>query len=214
VNYEPTPWALSNNPSATYLSAFIAFSPASGDRVPEYFVHDAASSEWLPATKSALKKAASRHADHVKKMHRIDEEEETRQAALIEARKFVPHQDDKLPAPVQMKISARRPKDMILGSDGVPGTRVKVIDRVDNIRSAKTRSFVYPNNTRGELLCIFEGKVNAVIPVLQEKEATMGVIGEVKQVPPETKLLTTESYTSIIMPSLAKHQEDPIPSPT
>jgi hypothetical protein len=125
------------NPFHDLFSAFLAHPPES--RVPphKFLILDAGSAEWRPATKSALKKAVSRYDKHTKKVHTLGEEEElrqARQAALIEARKFVPKSDSSLPVPVNMKNFARHQDHVILGDDITTGTRLRVVGRVDNIR--------------------------------------------------------------------------------
>jgi asparaginyl-tRNA synthetase len=154
----------------------------------QFLILDAGSAEWRPATKSALKKAVSRYDKHTKKVHTLGEEEElrqARQAVLIEARKFVPKSDSSLPVPVNMKNFARHQDHVILGDDITTGTRVRVVGRVDNIRTSKALSFVYLTDTRGYLLCIFSDELNKTIPILLQKQASIEIIGEMKRAPPE-----------------------------
>lgn len=172
-------------PFCDLFSAFLAHPPESRVPPPEFLVLDAGSAEWRPATKSALKKVINRYDDHIKKVRKLEEEEELRQAALVEARKFILKSDSSLPAPVNLKNFARHQNHVILGNDATTGTRVRVVGRVDNMRTSKTRTFVYLTDTRGFLLCIFSGEINKVIPVLLQKQACIEVIGEMKEVPPE-----------------------------
>jgi asparaginyl-tRNA synthetase len=176
------------NPFHDLFSAFLAHPLES--RVPpqKFLILDADSAEWRPATKSALKKAASRYDKHTKKVHTLGEEEElrqARQAALVEVRKFVPKSDSSLPAPINLKNFARHQDHVILGDDTTTGSRVRVVGRVDNIRTSKARTFVYLTDTRGYLLCIFSGELNQAIPVLLQKQASIEIIGEMKRAPPE-----------------------------
>lgn len=118
-----------------------------------------------------MKKVVSRYAEHIKKMAKQNEDEANRQATLAEARKVVIQEDHSLPKAIRLKISAKAPEGATLGSASTTGTRVKVIGRIDNIRVSKTRTFVYLTDTRDMLLCLFEGAVNAVAPVLFQKQA-------------------------------------------
>jgi asparaginyl-tRNA synthetase len=138
---------------------------------------------------SAMKKVVGRYADHSKKIEKANEEESSRQAALIEARRIVITEDKSLPEAVRLRISAKTPKEVILGTETTTSTRVKVIGRIDNIRTSKIRTFVYLSDTRSVLLCLFQGAVSAVAPVLFQKQASLEVFGEMKSVPVENKAL-------------------------
>jgi len=94
------------------ISAFIAFPPATSDKIFKYFVRDASSSEWVPVIDANLNLAAGCYASDMREMHKIEEEERLRQATLVEARKFELHPDEKLPISVKMKISARELTDI------------------------------------------------------------------------------------------------------
>lgn len=179
------------DPFKTILAAHIKFPPTSSTPTPVYYTrvkkpgNDA--QEWKEATKSALKKAAARFGDWLKARERQNTEEAKRQAALDEARKVIIEQDSSLPAAVKMKISAKQPQGIVLGNDTVTGTRVRVVGRIENVRASKTRTFVYLTDTRSVLLCMFSGPVNVVAPILLQKQASIEVYGEMKEVPAENK---------------------------
>ncbi|KAF2824163.1 asparaginyl-tRNA synthetase [Ophiobolus disseminans] len=155
------------SPFCDIFSAFLAQPPESRAPPPEFL------------------KVVSRYDDHIKKVRKLEEEEVSRQAALVEGRKFILKPDSSLPAPINLKNFALHQDHVNLGNDSTTGTRVRVVGRVDNIRTSKTRSFVYLTDTRGLLLCIFSGNVNKVIPVLLQKQASIEVIDEMKEDPPE-----------------------------
>ncbi|OQE16538.1 hypothetical protein PENFLA_c027G10798 [Penicillium flavigenum] len=179
-----------DDPFQSLYAAYIAFPPKDPSS-PMFFVRSpgkgGAIPEWKEATKSAMKKVVGRYAEYLKKTQKQEEEEAQRQLALSEARKFVLRPCENVPQAVKMKISAQSPKGIVLGNDEVTGTRVKVVGRIDNIRISKTRTFVYLSDTRGTILCIFSGQVNTVAPILFQKQASLEVYGEMKEVPPENK---------------------------
>jgi asparaginyl-tRNA synthetase len=181
------------DPFATLFAAYVSFPPESSTPPPTFYTRTNATKsepgvpEWKEATKSAIKKVVGRYAEHLKKVHKAEEEEAKRQLALIEARKVVIHQDERLPVAIKMKISTKNPKGVTLGNETSTGTRVRVIGRIDNIRASKTRTFVYLSDTRGVLLCIFSGHVNVVAPILFQKQASLEVFGEMKEVPADNK---------------------------
>jgi asparaginyl-tRNA synthetase len=181
------------DPFATLFAAYVSFPPESSTPPPTFYTRTNATKsepgvpEWKEATKSAIKKVVGRYAEHLKKVHRAEEEEAKRQLALIEARKVVIHQDGSLPVAIKMRISTKNPKGVTLGNETSTGTRVRVIGRIDNIRASKTRTFVYLSDTRGVLLCIFSGHVNVVAPILFQKQASLEVFGEMKEVPADNK---------------------------
>jgi len=181
------------DPFATLFAAYVSFPPESSTPPPTFYTRTNATKsepgvpEWKEATKSAIKKVVGRYAEHLKKVHKAEEEEAKRQLALIEARKVVIHQDESLPVAIKMKISTKNPKGVTLGNETSTGTRVRVIGRIDNIRASKTRTFVYLSDTRGVLLCIFSGHVNVVAPILFQKQASLEVFGEMKEVPADNK---------------------------
>ncbi|KAI0554133.1 asparaginyl-tRNA synthetase [Xylaria curta] len=119
-----------------------------------------------------LEEPASRHAEHLKKTAKQNEEE-AKHPSLPEAKR--------------LRISAKTPQGVTLGSKLLAGMRVKVIGRIESIWTSKTRPFVYLTDTRGQLLCLFEGKVNVVAPILFQKQASLEVYGELKSVLVENK---------------------------
>ena len=179
------------DPFKTLFAAYIRFPPEPSRPAPVYLTRilkpDNENSEWKEVTKSTLKKVASRYKDYQRKIDAQSSEEIKRQIALTEARNVVIKEDERLPAAVKLKISARDPIGIILGNDTVAGTRVRVVGRIANIRASKTRTFVYLTDTRAVLLCIFSGAVNVVAPTLFQKQASLEVHGELKQVPAENK---------------------------
>ena len=176
-------------PFQTLFAAYVAFPPGSSTTPPAYFTRvakpDLGAPQWKEAAKSAVKKVVGRYGEHLKKIEKANEEESKRQAALVEARQVVITEDRSLPEAIRVKISATAPKGINLGTDTTTGTRIKVIGRIDNIRISKTRTFVYLTNTRGILLCLFQGAVNSVAPILFQKQASLEVFGEMKSVPAE-----------------------------
>jgi asparaginyl-tRNA synthetase len=199
---ESTAKGTKESPFCDLFSAFLAHPPESRNTPPEFLILDVGSAEWRPATKSALKKVVSRYDEHMKKLRKLKEEEDLRQAALVEARKLVPKFDSSLPAPVNLKNFARHHEHIVLGDETTTGTRVRIIGRVDNIRASKTRSFVYLTDTRGFLLCIFSDELNKVIPVLLREQATIEIVGELKKVPsgnhaPSNRELHVDFYNII-----------------
>ena len=179
------------DPFKTILAAHIRFPPQSMALTPVYFIRvkkaDSDDPEWREASKSALKKAAARFSDWLKATERHHTEEAKRQAALDEARKVIIEQDESLPAAITLKFSAKQPQGIILGNETRIGTRVRVVGRIENLRASKTRTFVYLTDTRAVLLCIFSGPVNVVAPILLQKQASLEVYGEMKEVPAENK---------------------------
>ncbi|ATY62595.1 asparaginyl-tRNA synthetase [Cordyceps militaris] len=181
------------SPFQSLFAAYIAFPPESSTPSPVYFARVAKANgqedavEWREAAKSAMKKVVSRYAEYVKKMAKQNEEEADRQATLVEARRVVIQEDHSLPKAIRLKISAKAPEGVTLGSESATGTRVKVIGRIDNIRVSKTRTFVYLTDTRDTLLCLFEGAVNAFAPVLFQKQTSIEVFGQLKSVPAKNK---------------------------
>ncbi|KAG8529043.1 uncharacterized protein KY384_005677 [Bacidia gigantensis] len=179
------------DPFRTLLAAHISFPPQSGINTPIYYTRaknpEDGDGTWKEASKSALKKTATRFGEWLKTTERQNIEEIKRKAAITEARKVIIEQDASLPAAVKLKISELQPEGLILGNDTVTGTRVKVVGRIANIRASKTRTFVYLTDTRGELLCLFSGSVNVVAPILLQKQASLEIYGEMKEVPAENK---------------------------
>ena len=104
------------DPFATLFAAYVSFPPESSTPPPTFYTRTNATKsepgvpEWKEATKSAIKKVVGRYAEHLKKVHKAEEEEAKRQLALIEARKVVIHQDESLPVAIKMKISTKNPK--------------------------------------------------------------------------------------------------------
>ncbi|KAI1739645.1 hypothetical protein F4680DRAFT_466170 [Xylaria scruposa] len=156
-------------PFQTLFAAYIAFPPESNVPSPSYFTRvpklddQVDTVEWREPAKSAMKEVASRYAEHLKRTAKQNEEEAKHQASLVEARNVIIQEDPSLPEAVRLRISAKTPQGVILGSKLVAGTRVK-------------------------LLCLFEGKVNVVAPILFQKQASLEVYGELKFVPVENKV--------------------------
>ncbi|KAM0800606.1 asparaginyl-tRNA synthetase [Usnea florida] len=160
--------------SKILLAAYINFPPQSSTPSPVYYARivksDDDGQEWKEAAKSAMKKFAGRYNDYRNTIDRQNTEEASRQLSLTEARKVAIKQDENLPAAVRLKVSDQNAKGVTPRDDTVAGTRVKVV-----------------GHTRGILLCIFSGPVNIVAPILFQKQASLEIYGETKEVPAENK---------------------------
>jgi asparaginyl-tRNA synthetase len=188
---DPGTTGTTENPFKTLFGAFIHFPPESSTSSTIFYSRIApskgsSSAEWKKVSKSATKKVTGRYSEHLKKVHKAEEEESSRQLALAQARKIIIQQDESLPPAVRMKIS-QSPKDIVLGNDTLTGTRVRVVGRIDNIRASKTRTFVYLSDTQAILLCIFSDHVNTIATILFQRQASLEIYGEIKVPPAENK---------------------------
>lgn len=162
--------------------------------------------EWLPAPKSALKKAANLHEQQMRKAAKAveakakqDREEQERQQTLDEARKIKIEENPRLPKPITIKLSETDPSLVKLGrgtrqpsgSEDVDysgdgrGTRVRVGGRVHRERKQKGVTFVTLRDGYGFLQCVFTGRLAQTFDILTiTRETSMYVTGEMWEVPP------------------------------
>ncbi|CAG8970718.1 hypothetical protein HYALB_00001500 [Hymenoscyphus albidus] len=110
-----------------------------------------------------------------------------RQVPMMDETKTDTEQDESLPAAIKMKISDSETSEIILGNENITGTRVKVIGRIENIRTTKAFTFVYLADTRATLLCVFSDQQNETARISLQKQATLEVYGEMREVPPKNK---------------------------
>lgn len=158
--------------------------------------------EWKPAAKAALKKAAN-YADAQKKkaakeqelVLRQKKEVEEREKALEEAKKIVITEDLSLPKAVKISLDETRPEVVKLGSGergkdvdySSPnrGTRVRVYGRVHRERKQKGVAFITLRDGKGYLQCVLTGDLAKTYDaVTLTRETSMMILGEMWEVPP------------------------------
>lgn len=155
----------------------------------------AASKDWKPAAKSALKKAANFYETQRKKAAKEEElkaqqarEEEKRQQILEEAKKVVIEEDKSLPQPVKIKLDQVDPAVVKLKKNDdkeSKGTRVRVHGRVHRERKQKDVLFVTLRDGYGFLQCVIAGDLAKTYDALTlTRETTMEILGEMYEVPP------------------------------
>ncbi|KAL8802456.1 MAG: hypothetical protein Q9200_006577 [Gallowayella weberi] len=158
--------------------------------------------EWIPASKSALKKAGNLYDQHKKKQAkgeqiaiREKQEWEKRQQALEEAKKLQITQDPHLPKAVKIRLNEKDPalvklrngkseKDVDY-SEG-RGTRVRVTGRVHRLRTQKDVIFLTLQDGYGLLQCVLTGTLTKTYDAItMTLETSLEIYGEMWEVPPE-----------------------------
>lgn len=201
------------HPYQTLLFAHIQHPPTSSDG-PQYQTRKsqiasagtdgdpAPISEWKPATKSALKKAANLYEQHKKKLAkgnqlamREKQEADNRQQGLEEAKKIKITQDASLPKATKIMLDEKDPKKVKLRSAGSEkdadqgegkGSRVRVTGRIHRLRTQKDVIFVILQDGYGFLQCVLTGDlVKTYDAVTLTLETSMEIFGEMWEVPPK-----------------------------
>lgn len=149
-------------------------------------------SEWVPATKSGLKKAATALATHKKKQGKnadlaIREKKEAEETAkrLEEAKMIVIVEEPGLPKARKIELDEVGPAIKLRkeGSDET-GTRVRVFGRAQHIRKQKDVMFVVLYTGYGKMQCVFSGRLAKTYDSLTlQQETSMEIYGELYQVP-------------------------------
>ncbi|KAL8723036.1 MAG: hypothetical protein Q9225_000578 [Loekoesia sp. 1 TL-2023] len=158
--------------------------------------------EWVPATKTALKKAGNLYEQHRRKQAKGDElairekqEAEKRQQALEEAKKVQIHQDPTLPKAVKIRLNEKDPALVKLRSGKSDkdvdysegrGTRVRVTGRVHRLRAQKDVIFLTLQDGYGFLQCVLTGNLTKTYDAMtMTLETSLEVYGEMWEVPPK-----------------------------
>ena len=159
-------------------------------------------SEWKPAAKAAMKKAANFAAAQKKKAGKEEElalrhkkEQAERERALDEAKKIVIKEDSSLPKAVRISLGETRAEIVKLGSgertkdvdysSGDRGTRVRVFGRVHRERKQKEVAFVTLRDGHGYMQCVLTGPLAKTYDALTlTRETSMMITGEMWEVPP------------------------------
>ncbi|KAL8944213.1 MAG: hypothetical protein Q9211_000682 [Gyalolechia sp. 1 TL-2023] len=158
--------------------------------------------EWVPATKTALKKAGNLYDQHKRKQAKGDElairerqEAERRQQSLEEAKKVQIHQDPNLPKAVKIRLNEKDPSLLKLrsgkseedvdSSEG-RGSRVRVTGRVHRLRTQKDVIFLTLQDGYGLLQCVLTGDLTKTYDAMtMTLETSLEVYGEMWEVPPK-----------------------------
>ncbi|KIX03773.1 asparagine-tRNA ligase, cytoplasmic [Rhinocladiella mackenziei CBS 650.93] len=148
--------------------------------------------EWKPATKSAMKKATHLFEQYKKKQARASElairenaEAMKRQQVLEEAKKVIIKEDASLPAPIKIRLDETDPGKIKVGTEDTPGTRVRVVGRVQHLRSQKDIIFVTLKDGYGHMQCVFAGNlINTYAAMTLTLETSLAIHGELKALPP------------------------------
>ena len=153
----------------------------------------AARLNWLPATKSALKKAEKLYNQHLQKVARGDriaiqqkEEADKRELALEDAKKIKITQDPSLPAATKIhldeKVKLRSGK--AAGDKEERGTRVKVRGRIFQLRSQGGMIFLTLQDGYGQLQCVLSGKLTTTYEALTlTRQTSIEIYGEMCEAP-------------------------------
>ncbi|KAF2232346.1 asparaginyl-tRNA synthetase [Viridothelium virens] len=153
------------------------------------------SSQWKPATKSAMKKTVNYFEQQKKKQGREKEiaaqrqkEEEERERVFEEAKKITLEEDKSLPKAVKIRLDETDTSVAKLrehDGSGDPGTRVRVFGRVHRQRKQKDVLFVTLRDGYGYLQCVFAGILAKTYDAITlTRETSMEVIGEMYALPP------------------------------
>ncbi|KAL8731455.1 MAG: hypothetical protein Q9166_003430 [cf. Caloplaca sp. 2 TL-2023] len=157
--------------------------------------------EWVPATKSALKKAANLYDQYKKKQAkgegialREKQEADKRQQALQEAKKVQIFPDPKLPKAVKIRLNEQDPALVKLRSGKSEkdvdysegrGSRVCVTGRVHRLRSQKDVIFLTLQDGYGFLQCVLTGDLTKTYDAMtMTLETSLEVYGEMWEIPP------------------------------
>jgi asparaginyl-tRNA synthetase len=152
----------------------------------------AAAKKWKPATKSALKKAASLFEQHKKKQARELElaadrkkKEEEQQKKFEEAKKVVIEEDKSLPEAVKIKLDEVGDHIKLRKADSESkGTRVRVLGRVHRVRKQKENMFIELRDGYGIMQVLLQGKLTQTYDaLLLARETSMEIFGEMYEVP-------------------------------
>lgn len=158
--------------------------------------------EWVPATKTALKKAGNLYDQHKRKQAKGDElavrekqEAEKRQQSLEEAKKVQIQQDPKLPKAVKIRLNEKDPALVKLRSGKSEkdvdysegrGSRVRVTGRVHRLRTQKDVIFLTLQDGYGLLQCVLTGDLTKTYDAMtMTLETSLEVYGEMWEVPPK-----------------------------
>ncbi|RKU47009.1 hypothetical protein DL546_007988 [Coniochaeta pulveracea] len=161
--------------------------PAGSDEAAQ-----AAAKEWKPATKSAMKKAASLYEQHKKKVAREQElaadrkrKEEEQQKKFEEAKKVVLEEDKSLPQPIRIKLDEVGDHIKLRKADSEEkGTRVRVLGRVHRVRKQKENMFIELRDGYGIMQVLLQGKLTQTYDALiLARETSMEIFGEMYEVP-------------------------------
>ena len=198
-------------PYKTLLFAHIQYPPAASEGL-QYFTRKKTEDfkdgsaeiqiEWVPATKSALKKAANLYDQHKRKQIKGDEiairekqEAEKRRQGLELAKKIQIHQDPKLPKAIKIRLNEINAGVIKLRSGASEkevdysegrGTRVRVTGRVHRLRTQKDVIFITLQDGYGFLQCVLTGNLTKTYDAMTlTLETSMEVYGEMWEVPPK-----------------------------
>ncbi|KAI4107202.1 MAG: hypothetical protein L6R37_001779 [Teloschistes peruensis] len=158
--------------------------------------------DWVPATKSALKKAANLLDQHKRKQAKGDElairekqEAAKRQQALDEAKKVHIQQDSSLPKAVKIRLNEKDPTVVKLRSGESAkdvdysegrGSRVRVTGRVHRLRAQKDVIFLTLQDGYGFLQVVLTGDLTKTYDAItMTLETSLEVFGEMWEVPPK-----------------------------
>ena len=158
--------------------------------------------EWVPATKSALKKAGNLYDQHQRKQAKGDEiairekqEADKRQQALQEAKKVKIQQDPTLPTAKKIRLNEKGPDTVKLRSGESKkevdysegrGTRVRVAGRVHRLRTQKDVIFLTLQDGYGFLQCVLTGDLTKTYDAMtMTLETSLEMFGEMWEVPPK-----------------------------
>lgn len=193
--YKTLVYAFLQQPPSTegiqYLTRKSETGPVSEDGDP------ATRLEWKAATKSAMKKATSLFEQKKKKAAKEQElairekqEKDKRQQILEEAKKVVLKEDQSLPKPVRIRLDVVDPSIVKPRAEGddTPGTRVRVLGRVHQLRSQKDVTFIQLSDGYGFLQCILTGDLVKTYDIMTlTLETSIAIHGEMRAVPPKHK---------------------------
>ncbi|KAI4258388.1 MAG: hypothetical protein LQ352_001237 [Teloschistes flavicans] len=158
--------------------------------------------EWVPATKSALKKAGNLLDQHKRKQAKGDElavrekqEAAKRQQALDAAKKVHIQQDPNLPKAIKIRLNEKNPALVKLRSGESQkdvdysegrGSRVRVTGRVHRLRTQKDVIFLTLQDGYGFLQVVLTGDLTKTYDAItMTLETSLEVFGEMWAVPPK-----------------------------
>lgn len=149
-------------------------------------------SEWVPASKAGLKKAANALSAHKKKAGkaadlavREKDEQAKREKALEEAKMIILVEEPGLPKAQKISLDEQR-ESIKLRKEGSEekGTRVCVLGRAHHVRKQKDVMFVELKDGYGKMQCVFAGRcAKTYDAVTLQQETSMEIYGELYEVP-------------------------------